>query len=182
MKRIERTAYHEAGHVAACFVLRRRLCAVSIIPDEDTWGRVVRGLLFRHWADIDEPDNRQRKAIQDHVVISYAGPAAEKHASGRQNTAGAMGDHACAIDLGKHYGHGSEKELNLWLDWLAERAANLVRTHWYFVEPVARELLVRGQPSLKAVREILLTAARQPYGSDLLAGVKIERVRRNGHA
>ena len=50
--KIEKIAYHEAGHAVACHLLRRAFTRVSIIPDDDSLGRVeypkirVKGLDF----------------------------------------------------------------------------------------------------------------------------------------
>ena len=37
------TAYHEAGHAVAAFLLRRRLRRATIIPDEDSLGHIRTG-------------------------------------------------------------------------------------------------------------------------------------------
>jgi hypothetical protein len=38
--KIEKIAYHEAGHAVACHLLRRAFTRVSIIPDDDSLGGV----------------------------------------------------------------------------------------------------------------------------------------------
>jgi ATP-dependent Zn protease len=52
--KIEKIAYHEAGHAVACHLLWRAFTRVSIIPDDDSLSRVeypkirVKGLDFEN--------------------------------------------------------------------------------------------------------------------------------------
>ena len=41
LSKIERTAYHEAGHVVMAFLVGHKFIKVSIEEDETTYGRVV---------------------------------------------------------------------------------------------------------------------------------------------
>jgi ATP-dependent Zn protease len=41
------TAYHEAGHAVACFVMRAKVKTATILPSEDYSGRVRHENMFR---------------------------------------------------------------------------------------------------------------------------------------
>ena len=61
------TAYHEAGHAVASFFLNRPFDSVSIIPDENTSGRLAQ-----------EPyEGNTRSIIRKEIIISCAGEIAE---------------------------------------------------------------------------------------------------------
>jgi hypothetical protein len=81
-------AYHEAGHVVACFLLKRRFRYATIEPDEDSLGHVLETRLpvsFR--PDIDS--GPRARAVTEKIIVSlFAGEAAE--AAGEADTTGAV--------------------------------------------------------------------------------------------
>lgn len=69
-------ALHEAGHAVAAYELGREVAHVSLVPQGDTGGH----------ASISEPLRLSRAALEDSVVILFAGRAADSE----------LGDGPCA--------------------------------------------------------------------------------------
>jgi ATP-dependent Zn protease len=132
----ECTAYHEAGHAAAAFALRRAVRWVSIVPDEarGTLGFCASRLMPGFRPDLDRSP-RNRAAVEREVIINFAGGIAEERFRGRKNRAGAAGDVATAVDLASTV-CGSIEETSAYLAWLHIRAKNLVNSpvHWPGIE------------------------------------------------
>jgi ATP-dependent Zn protease len=81
-KKLERIAYHEAGHAAAYLILNKAFRYVTIEPEteEGTLGHCM-GILVRNGLrlqeDVYEGNARARRWIEDHAIISAAGNVAE---------------------------------------------------------------------------------------------------------
>jgi ATP-dependent Zn protease len=151
------TAIHEAGHAVAAWRLQRRFRSVTVRADAESDGHV------RHnpWPDWPQPDielsTQTTLLFQDRIVISFAGPAAERRIALRTRAAvniGGQGDRSMAADLGR-YLSGSTREWEALLRWLQAKAENLVDNHRHEIEMLANELLQRETLSWRAVRRLL---------------------------
>jgi ATP-dependent Zn protease len=68
--KIERTAYHEAGHAVASYHLHVAFSYISITPDEDSWGRVKHPKLSNFKP---EWDDSPREQIAQETYLLLAG-------------------------------------------------------------------------------------------------------------
>jgi ATP-dependent Zn protease len=151
------TAIHEAGHAVAAWTLQRKFRSVTVRADAESDGHV------RHnpWPDWSQPDielsTQTTLLLQDRIVISFAGPAAERRIARRTRAAvniSGQGDRNMAADLGLHLS-GSTREWEALLRWLQARAENLVVSHRHEIKMLANELLQRETLSWRAVRGLL---------------------------
>ena len=89
------TAYHEAGHAVAHFVLGRRIDRVTIVPGNGYLGRVQGRVLPKSWSpqqgDFRPP--RELRAAENLLTCLLAGPTAEARFRGRRNLVGASRDY-----------------------------------------------------------------------------------------
>jgi len=155
--RIERTAYHEAGHAVAAYLRHWRFTGISIVPDRYTLGRC-----FFSEREIVLRTSRMRETrarLETLIVISLAGPVAEWLVSGRRNRRGALDDFAEA----ERYAAcvtSSEEELRAYLTWLWEFTGNLMSAepHWSAVKALASELAGRGEVGERRARQLIRDA------------------------
>src|SRR6516165_7283177 len=117
-------AYHEAGHAVAAYILRRPAPTVSIEPKADSEGRVTTSLA----PSLEGLANRSEAWVQDqierHIVVCFAGAAAEKRYRGRANRWGEAPDRKIAVALA--LSRMDEKQAKPFLEWLRIRAAQLI--------------------------------------------------------
>ena len=159
------TAYHEAGHAVAAFVLRRPIRTASIEPAEGSLGRVEHhppGKWFQPDAGVD---TRTRNLVKRHIVGHLAGPLAEERFTGSHNETGATSDHHHAVDLASYLVDDDER-LQILVDDLSSRAAELLaRTDvWRAVEAVAEELVRDRLLAGREVRAVIRRTGLRPGG------------------
>jgi len=86
MKRIEATAYHEAGHAVCNLLLGKAFEYVTIVPDEDSYGH-CKGVVYRGGQRLAEDvygvNGRARDWIEKRVKVYLAGNVAEQRFAGR---------------------------------------------------------------------------------------------------
>jgi hypothetical protein len=129
------TAIHEAGHAVMSYLLGRAFTRVSVIQDENSYGRVNHapaGKWFRPDITINA---RTRNMIEDHVMISLAGGETERHWCARQPDApagwqariavGEAGDVHGAVGLAD-YMCGGLREIEAYIEWLRQRVLSSV--------------------------------------------------------
>lgn len=150
------TAYHEAGHAVARFVLRRRIDRVSILPDDESRGHVQGYVLAKLGQDWDYT-LRDVQMLEDQILSALAGPAAEERLTGDVDADGAVHDRTTAVDIAMHL-EGGPEVVEPYLAYLDAKAHALVKTRWPMVEALAAELLERKQLSGPAARAILRRA------------------------
>jgi hypothetical protein len=157
-RKLEATAYHEAGHAVVALHLRHAVKRVSIIPDHDTLGWVL-GRKVPGWFEPDvERDGRHRNWIQEEVQVLFAGGLAEARWTGRQNHVGAAHDYQM-IDRLTENACGSEEGIHAYRVWLRECARDLVNQWWFIIEHMAAVLMLE--------REISGRHARQVWGESI---------------
>jgi hypothetical protein len=153
------TAFHEAGHAVAAFVLGRAFTRVSIEPQGATLGRCS----FRPPGEWFRPDERvdgaTRRRLEERIMISLAGPEAEALLTGVHDEEAAEEDverafsHACFMT-------GDEAEAWAYLTWLRHRTLNLMRPPGFVaaIEALAAELLERREVSYRRARSVIESA------------------------
>jgi hypothetical protein len=189
--RIERTAYHEAGHAVASIILRVGVRYVTIIPDlkEGSLGHCAGVSSLRSPDQYEE--HHFRRIFERGIIVRLAGTIAEAELTGRHGkgfnhvprTRGPSGwDGDVAIDLAYPITGGPE-ELSAYLDWLYFRTRNLLRVHhhWRAVERLAAALLERKKLSGREARRVIFAAFNEglpPLSESLVASL---RAMKKGH-
>jgi hypothetical protein len=184
-KRLQRAAYHEAGHAVAAYVLRLPVRGVSISEDEDASGRVEYApppASFRPDVWYGEA-RRTEHRIEAHIIRALAGPAAEARWIGRRNHVGASGDYRAARDLADYVaGDPSGEGAWRYVAWLEYRAEDLVQRehYWAAIEALAAELLARRRLGPRQARAVIKGAISARFGlrvnRDAEGRVAVERV------
>lgn len=164
-----RAAYHEAGHAVIGFLRGRGFHHASIRPDEESLGHVLYVRFHRSFNPDDYGSTRVRLRVEDVVICSLAGHAAERKHTGRANPHGASSDNGHAIYM-LSFITGSPEELDLYYRLLEVRTRQLVAgpRAWTAIEAVAAALLERERLSSREIKKIsrgAWAAATQARGS-----------------
>jgi hypothetical protein len=153
-------AYHEAGHAVAALELGVAIRKVTIIPDADTLGKMVRGKLFgRVRPDIDSP-SKSRPVVERQLLLLFAGHAAESRFCKRSSASSSLtalhasDDFRRAVALAENL-CGSDEEVEAYRQWLAIRARNLVEFHWSEVEIIVGARSAKQTINGKEVRALI---------------------------
>jgi hypothetical protein len=141
--RLKRTAYHEAGHAVAAYLLNRDFKSVTIIREGDTLGQCSLTKLDDFHPDINS-DHGTLAHLEEYMIMLHAGLASEYLATGRYNRAGAYSDLTIAAHLAAN-ACGTDEEVQLYRELMMVRAKNLLRLahNWSAVQTLAEELLRR---------------------------------------
>lgn len=140
----QRTAYHEAGHAVADYVLGREVKHVTINPDEE------KGTLG-HCAGAPPTEDEHPEYgltheaggwVRDMLVSLQAGGLAEEKHCGECDEAGCGQDNEAAVSLAFSIA-GSEEDAQAHLDTAHSQATVLIEKAWPAVEAVAAALLER---------------------------------------
>jgi hypothetical protein len=180
------SAYHEAGHAVVGVLLRWAIRDVSIIPDEQTIGRVrhPRRSELDYWLSgevksrtTSVPSLKKRVAIPPSeltaaqtrmrhrraridIAVRLAGRKAEKRFTGKWHDPYGGSDRLEVVELGLQLA----SELPITADRIivreSARASRLLDDNWSCVEAVARALFVRNRLTGPEVRAIVNAAKR----------------------
>ena len=146
LTKLERAAYHEAGHAVVSYLVHRRLAYVSIVPNpaDHTLGRCeYRNLAtFKPGAPLT---GRFRAQIEKLIIVLLAGAMTERLKTGRVYRKGSDDDMKQACDAAMCLFFDEEKEARAFVDWLWEHTRNILSygPHWAAVEALAIELTER---------------------------------------
>lgn len=131
-----RTAVHEAGHAVMAYLLRRPFTTITVIADDDSYGRVQHAWPGSWFEPDIEMNSRTRAYIQDHVMICLAGAEVEEHWIRRVQEppadwkdrlkVGCAHDMQVARDLAWYACGGSGEETSAYIEWLRQRVLNKV--------------------------------------------------------
>ena len=170
-KRLEATAYREAGHAVMAHTLGVPMHGASIVPKGGSLGHVrfkkPGRLILEEMSGEVTP--RAQDGIERNIQVAYAGRLTEKMYSGRDNRAGGWSDYGEMADLAL-CACSSPGEARAFLKWLELRAAAHLGTRRFkvAVEAVARELLARktltGREINKTIIDGIQDAAGAAYG------------------
>ena len=153
---IKTIAYHEAGHAVMCIEERVSVKSVSIVPYDDSGGRVTHGNVMGNIDPQFDNTKRGRWRMESFVRIALAGPAAQKLFSPTSiRKHHVEDDNRQAIDLLLRYVH-SPRQCDAYFKLLeVQTEEKLAMTYvWLQVEAVAKALLECRELSGKEVREI----------------------------
>lgn len=154
-KRRIAVAYHEAGHVVAQLLS-------EYADDPDRASIREKDLVFGHAEhprfpapiDLDMLDELLLRAqIEDQIVVTLCGGAAEMHFTGAYNNVGARRDLHQAVTLASHV--VEEAVVENFLRYLSKRSETLVEAHAGSIEAVANRLLEREVLTLDEIRQAL---------------------------
>lgn len=155
----EVTAWHEAGHAVMCVLLRVEFTSVSIVKDEESFGRVKHPARALRRLRIDD---RGSPSVQDtlekHIMIAMAGSMAELHQFNRSanvrrspprkygkafrstGAAGKAGEYelpvnwkekemGVALDLANHYFDNNAAAVSACFRYLLQKTQSLLSYH-----------------------------------------------------
>ena len=154
LRKLQATAYHEAGHAVVSLELGRGFKSVSIEPDDNSLGRIQNTVLPEWFSPDLNLDDRHKKWIEREVLIFLAGIAAEHRFAGQNNWKGSGSDFHSAINLASCMFEGSV--LEKYVAFMLERTRAMI-SHprvWVQIQAVAEALLEHRVLSKKRVREI----------------------------
>ena len=155
-KKLEDTAYHEAGHAVARYLLGLRINHVTIIPEEGMLGHCDGGKGRRTFHPDINLNLRQRDYLEREVISTLAGGTAERRFGGQPNLKGSESDLHAAVDLAS-YVHGGGELLDAYVNYLWACAAAMwqVEWQWLAVKVLAAELLARRRIGGRKAREVI---------------------------
>jgi hypothetical protein len=161
--RVERTAYHEAGHAVAAYLRHLRFTSVSIVPDRGTLGRCE----FSEAPIVIDlsvpPTPHTRARVETLIVVSLAGVIAECLLTGRHNWRGAHADLHDAARYAESLA-GSDAEASAYARWLWEHTRVLLSAPrcWLAVQRLAAALAEDGRVGERRARALIASALRPP--------------------
>jgi hypothetical protein len=162
------TAYHEAGHAVVAACLGLGYSGISIVPDNDSWGRVTSGKTEKPstCAAIDRGDrwHPSRLRAEKWVTVFQAGDAAQRHYDPFSvGLSYSRSDYERCIALLLRYAPDNEEpDAELHYDLLQEWTESLIEQHWHVVEAVGKALLEHRELTGGQVRAVI-HAAKQRY-------------------
>ena len=146
------TAYHEAGHAVVALAHDRPIHRVSVLPNQLHLGICE----FRKGVQRGSVD-----FVEQEILISLAGMAAEARHTGRYDRAAAGRDlrHARTMALQR----ATEKRLDRNERRMLSKVENLMNDDalWAAVESIAAELMKHGQISGRAAAHLYKLATRE---------------------
>lgn len=161
MEQSEQTAYHEAGHAVAAYVLRRRFSKVTIVEHEDSVGSMT--LPPSYWSgfnpDVDQ-SRGSRARIEKEIMVLLAGEIAVDIHTGREDWGEVVtylgSDLHTASDLADYVTTSSD-ESEAFLNWLIIRTRNMLSLpHWSdAVNALAAALIEHGEIGYRKARQII---------------------------
>ena len=146
--RLERTAYHEAGHAVIAWQRKyaKKFKYVTILPDGDSLGHVLNEDYSKSdFQDVFDVTLTQRAKMSDDVVAVLAGGIAEKKFVGRADHRGASQDYSLAIYLIDGFEPdgfwGKDGQRQKMMDYLFAVARENVNISWPLIKAVAVVLM-----------------------------------------
>lgn len=157
-----KTAYHEAGHAVAAYLLRKTFCYVTIRPNGVFEGYMMHGQPGNALQNGWDEERIGRSALERDILISLAGGVVNLLLTGKRDHLGSYTDLHHALDLAEGV-CGSPKECRAYVNWLFVRCEGMVKSppNWHAVEVLAGELLKREKIPYREAREIIQAAKKE---------------------
>jgi ATP-dependent Zn protease len=148
MKALEKTAYHEAGHIVAAYLMGHELTSVTIIPSENALG-VAKSHPFTDDFDVEKfslYDIKDYNLLFKLLVSSCAGQVAAHIASGRKDKIGCYDDYEQVTELMFKFNLDDEMIKSLYKSSeIYTRQILEYQEVWELVESIAKKLLVKKE-------------------------------------
>jgi hypothetical protein len=161
MKRIEVTAYHEAGHAVCSMLQDVQFKHATIKPNKADGSRGECKSSRRAPANIEYDDSpRVRRWVESEVIIFAGGYVAQQFFAKKRIFGGARGDWPAIFDLLNLHSRSMD-EISAHHALLTIRARNLLLQpfSWRMVEAVAGELMRRHILNFKDARDVAMQAS-----------------------
>ena len=157
---VRTVAFHEAGHALAAHFLQMDFDHVTIEPDEGSLGHVLHPPYGESGMSFVELTRDERERVENSIIVSLAGPEAERLSTGRYNRQGARSDMEQVTDLVQRMPY-SEKGQRLFLRWLKDRAYCMVREpmHQIILTSIVEELVRSRRLTAEQVRNIVTSSS-----------------------
>ena len=161
-KKFEAIAYHEAGHAVAAWRTGVRIKALSIVPQDDTDGRMTHVQYFKGQEVEASNSEATRRRIENMAIVCCAGGWAQRRFHPRsQWRIGTQGDYAqCEDLLSRLVGYTDTAQAYFNLIDLQARDLIYGAHNWPLVEVLAAALIDQQEMTGKQVRETLIEAER----------------------
>jgi hypothetical protein len=168
-RRIQATAYHEAGHAAMRLELGRRLAHVTIKPDDESLGHILKlpTKLDVEW--FDQHDWRIRRWAETEIMTLLAGGESERRLTGRRNNPGARFDERQASEVAMR-SEGEGDRAHAYLRWLRFKVADWVVSPllWQPIEAIAAALIDKETMTGAEVRDLFWQVRRAGLSPELV--------------
>jgi hypothetical protein len=159
--RLKATAYHEAGHAIAAWRLETRVSSVTVEPNEDNLGATLHSNpLYGMDIDCGDDSPRAQRRAENYMVISLAGPAAQRehnprsvrvyHGRSDREAVCEVLSQLCVV--GSDLFHAYYRLMDLRARVLVQHFVN-----WRAIEILAQELLQRRTLSGKTLRQFIVS-------------------------
>jgi hypothetical protein len=167
-KKLQDTAYHEAGHAVAAWrnhqLKMRDYVTIATDPQRGSLGHLRNPPRFI--SELERSGGASGRAIlqaERFAIGCLAGNAAECwHRGGkRRHLAGGGQDREQAVEILSHL-VGSNEELTAYFHLLQIRAENLVAQWWPEVEALAARLVIERKLTSDQIRETCLSVRMKP--------------------
>jgi len=157
-----KTAFHEAGHAVAAYLLRKKFKYITIRANE-VFNGYVRHEKPRNSAENGWTEERNKRSSRERdILTSLAGGISTLILTGKPDRTGSYADLDNALDLASDV-CGSKDECDAYVNWLSVRCEVMMRSpsNWYAVEALAQELFKTEKISYRKAREIIKAAKRE---------------------
>jgi len=171
---IEKTAYHEAGHVVTNYLVGFEIEYVTIVPDEDSEGHVKSNEFNNYYYEGFRVYHiKDYELIFNSIVANLAGYLCVRKVTGRGKLFVDIGDYGRSLDLFKSFNisHNLRDSMLETAEYFIRDIFNEERS-WELVKLIARSLLERktltGQEVLGIIENsnyyILRKTLKRPSG------------------
>ena len=157
-KKLESTAYHEAGHAVVAFELEIPVESVTIAPDEESVGSMIYQRRLQKLDDYGSISARRRATLEAHVRVLIAGWIAEKRFNPKGfRRSGAQEDQRTLITI-VFLLSNSEKEARLYHRLLEVQTVQIVNRRWFAIKALAAALLKKETLSGEEAGKLIMKA------------------------
>lgn len=152
MTETEQTAYHEAAHAVIFWHVRMPFTEVSVIPHDDSLGRVGVGVVLRDVRE-DRVSTKVRLWVERQIMCYLAGPIMDEILG---QTVEDSSDLHASVDLAERV-TGSLAEMQALVSWLWERTKNTLTTllNRLALQAVAQALSQHRRLTARTARKIM---------------------------